>query len=202
MTVIKLCGLSRACDIEVANKLKPQYIGFVFYGKSKRYVSPTKAKELRSLLLPDIKVVGVFVNEEIDNILSLVNNEIIDIIQLHGSENEEYINKLKKITTTPVIKAFSIKNEEDVKNAEKSNAHYILLDSGKGGTGEVFNWQLLKNIKRDYFLAGGLDSDNVATAIKALKPFGVDVSSGIETNGYKDKEKMAKFVANAEGRLK
>lgn len=193
MTKIKLCGLSRRCDIECANELCPDYIGFVFAKKSKRYVSPEKAKELKSLLSPDIKAVGVFVDEPIENIVKLLSDNIIDLAQLHGSENEEYIARLKALTDKPVIKAFRIKSENDITSAENCKADFILLDSG-AGTGRSFNWNLLENIDRPYFLAGGLYPENVANAIDKLSPFAVDVSSGIETDNFKDKNKMTAFV--------
>ena len=194
MSKIKLCGLSRKCDIEWANALKPEYIGFVFWSKSKRNVPPEKAKELKDLLSPDIKAVGVFVDEPIENVAELLNDNIIDIAQLHGGEDEEYIKKLRALSDKPIIKAFLLKSESDAERAEKSTADYILVDSGTG-TGKSFDWELLKNINRPYFLAGGLCCENISQAITALDPYAVDVSSGIETNGCKDKNKMAAFVA-------
>ena len=194
MSKIKLCGLSRKCDIEWANALKPEYIGFVFWSKSKRNVPPEKAKELKDLLSPDIKAVGVFVDEPIENVAELLNDNIIDIAQLHGGEDEEYIKKLRTLSDKPIIKAFLLKSESDTVRAEKSTADYILVDSGTG-TGKSFDWELLKNISRPYFLAGGLCCENISQAITALDPYAVDVSSGIETNGCKDKNKMAAFVA-------
>lgn len=194
MTKIKLCGLSRPCDIEAANRLKPEYIGFVFLPKSKRYVDYEKARELKSLLSPEIKAVGVFVDESPQRAAELLNNGTIDIVQLHGGEDEDYIGLLRNLTDKPIIKAFRIQSEDDILRAEESSADYILLDSGMG-TGTVFNWDLIQNIKRPYFLAGGLDCDNVGEAVGRLHPYAVDVSSGIETNGLKDKEKMAAFVA-------
>lgn len=194
MSKIKLCGLSRKCDIEWANELHPEYIGFVFWSKSKRNVPPEKAKELKDLLSPDIKAVGVFVDEPIENVAELLNDNIIDIAQLHGGEDEEYIKKLRMLSGKPIIKAFLLKSEIDAERAEKSTADYILVDSGTG-TGKSFDWELLKNISRPYFLAGGLCSENISQAITALDPYAVDVSSGIETNGCKDKNKMAAFVA-------
>lgn len=193
MTKIKLCGLSRPCDIEAANELKPEYIGFVFAPKSKRYVATEKAAELKRLLSPEIKAVGVFVNESPETVAKILNSGITDIAQLHGDEDEEYISKLKKLTDKPIIKAFRIKNAEDITVAEKSTADHILLDSG-AGTGTVFDWNIIRNIKRPYFLAGGLAPNNAEKAIKELDPYAVDVSSGIETNGLKDKTKMAAFV--------
>lgn len=194
MTKIKLCGLLRPWDIEAANKLKPEFIGFVFAPKSRRYVSPKVAKNLKRLLSPDIKAVGVFVNENPETVAEHFNSGIIDIAQLHGNEDEEYIKQLRKFTNKPIIKAFRIETEDDIAKAEQSTANYVLLDSG-AGTGTVFDWKLIQNVKRPYFLAGGLGVDNVASAIKTLHPYAVDVSSGIETGGYKDNIKMAAFIA-------
>lgn len=194
MTKIKLCGLSRPCDIETANELKPDYIGFVFAPKSKRYVTYEKATELKSRLSPEIQAVGVFVNEHLQNVANLLQNGIIDMAQLHGDEGEDYIAQLRLLADKPIIRAFRIETASDMKTAEQSTADYILLDSG-AGTGTVFDWGLAKSIGRPYFLAGGLDARNVADAVRALHPFAVDVSSGIETDGAKDKIKMAAFVA-------
>lgn len=194
MTKIKLCGLSRFCDIEAANELKPDYIGFVFASKSRRYVTYEKAMELKSFLSSQIQAVGVFVNESPQTVAKLLQNGMIDIAQLHGDEDEDYITQLRLLTNKPVIKAFRIETANDIKTAKQSTADSILLDSG-AGTGAVFDWDLVKSIGKPYFLAGGLAPGNVADAVKALRPFAVDVSSGIETNGEKDKIKMAAFVA-------
>ncbi len=194
MTKIKLCGLSRIQDIETANTLKPDYIGFVFAAKSKRRVTQLQAAELKSKLNPETKAVGVFLDDDLDMVAGMMNLGIVDVVQLHGSEDEEYIKKLRVITDKPIIKAFVINTAEDVKRAEQSTADYILLDGGKG-SGKVFDWSLLKEIKRPYFLAGGLNTENAAQAVASLKPFAVDVSTGIETDGFKDAEKMTAFVA-------
>ena len=194
MTKIKLCGLSRMQDIETANQLKPDFIGFVFAQKSKRRVSHLKATELKGKLDPAVKAVGVFLDDDLDMVGSLMNLGIVDMVQLHGSEDEEDISKLRTITDKPIIKAFIINSAEDVKRAESSTADYILLDGGKG-SGKAFDWTLLKDIKRPYFLAGGLNPDNAADAVASLKPYAVDVSTGIETDGVKDAEKMTAFVS-------
>ena len=193
MTKIKMCGLSRAEDIQAANAIKPDYIGFVFAEISKRKVSALEASKLKSKLDPAVKAVGVFLDDKLDFVASMLNLGIVDVVQLHGSEDEEYIEKVRKITNKPIIKAFIIRSEEDVKRAERSTADYILLDGGKG-EGRAFDWSLLKEIKRPYFLAGGLNPNNVGDAVKALKPFAVDVSTGIETDGVKDREKMTAFA--------
>lgn len=195
MTKIKLCGLSRPCDIRTANELLPDYIGFVFAPKSRRYVSPEKAAELKRMLDPQIRAVGVFVDEDTQVIEELVSRGVINVVQLHGREDEDYILDLRKrLGNTRIIQAFSICSEQDANGAEKSSADLILADSPGGGTGEVFDWKLLGKIQRPYFLAGGLTPENVAAAVNALRPYGVDVSSGIETDGYKDRDKMAEFV--------
>ena len=193
MTKVKFCGLRRPEDIEYANELGPGYIGFVFAKKSKRYVTPDEAKKLKNLLDPEIKACGVFVNEDIDEVVRLLEEGIIDIAQLHGSEDEAYIKELKSKTDARVIKAFEVKGEETIAAAKGSSADMILLDSGKG-SGMVFNWQLIKGMSRPYFLAGGLTPENAAEAVSMLGPYALDVSSGIETDGYKDRAKMEKFI--------
>ena len=193
MTRIKLCGLSRVEDIIEANNLSPDYIGFVFAPKRKRYVTPEKAGELKAMLAPEIKAVGVFLDEDPAAIIGLLKKGIIDIAQLHGHESHEDIFHIKEESGKPVIKAFKISSAEDLISAEASPADHILLDSG-AGTGTVFDWRLLSGAKRPYFLAGGLSQDNVALAINSLHPFAVDVSSGIETGGVKDPVKMERFV--------
>ena len=195
MTKIKLCGLSSTCDIEAANLLKPEYIGFVFASKSRRYVTPEKAAQLKAMLLPDIKAVGVFVDESPQTVAEFLQADIIDVAQLHGSETEAYIRYLRSLTSKPIIQAFCIETEPDIQRAQSSSADFVLLDSGNGGTGAAFDWKLIHNINRPYFLAGGLGMANVGEAIQTLRPYAVDVSSGIETAGLKDKNKMAEFVA-------
>lgn len=194
MTGIKFCGLSRPCDIESANELKADYIGFVFAENSKRCISPEKAYELKKILDSKIKAVGVFVNDDVHKIADMLNGDIIDMAQLHGEENEAYIARLRRLTEKPIIKAFCIKSAFDASAVERCSADFVLLDSG-AGTGTVFDWEMIKNIKRPYFLAGGLSLQNVAEAVEKLNPFAVDVSSGIETDGVKNKTKMAAFAA-------
>lgn len=199
MTKIKLCGLSRPEDIDAANRLRPEYIGFIFAKKSARYVDPEKAAALRARLAPGIQAVGVFVREDPEHIAALADRGVIDVIQLHGGEDDAYIARLRTLTDRPIIQAFRIDTAEDVGRAQRSAADYILLDSGAGGTGTTFDWSLLKLIHRPWFLAGGLDADNVRQAVKAYRPWAVDVSSGIETDGHKDPAKMARFIENARG---
>lgn len=197
---IKICGLSRPCDIDYVNASKPDYIGFVF-AKSKRQVSPKQAAELKRRLDPDICAVGVFVNEEPERIAALVRDGVIDWVQLHGQEDEAYIDRLRKLlaragNACPIIKAFSIRTPEDVKNACKSSADYILLDQGAGGTGKPFDWRMIGEIGRPFFLAGGLGPENIASALRT-GAFALDVSSGVETDGFKDAEKIELCVRKA-----
>ena len=196
MTKIKLCGLSRPCDIAYANKLLPEYIGFIFVKESRRYVSPETAAALRLALDSAICPVGVFVNEPPENVAELLNGGAIDMAQLHGQEDEAYIRKLRSLTDKALIQAFSIRCTADAAAAARSSADYILLDSG-GGTGKHFDWSLTADVSRSYFLAGGLSAGNVAQAVSMARPYAVDVSSGVETGGLKDFEKMRRFVQAA-----
>ena len=193
MTKIKLCGMRRVIDIQTANTLKVEFIGFVFWTKSKRMVTPEEASELKSILSPDIAAVGVFVDEKAETVAELLNRGTIDIAQLHGSEDEAYIRHLRTLTRKPLIQAFRIREQKDLEAAALSSAESVLLDAGKGD-GITFDWTLLRDFSRPYFLAGGLTPENVSAAIDQLHPYAVDISSGIETNGIKDAEKMTAFV--------
>ncbi len=195
MTKIKLCGLRQLCDIEYSNELLPDYIGFVFAKESKRYTSPEEAYTLRKHLNSAISPVGVFKNSDIKVILELVNAGTIDIIQLHGNENEEYIGQLRSLTDATIMKAFQIKSITDINKANECTSDYVLLDSG-GGSGETFDHSLICDMKRDFFLAGGMSVGNISAIINKFRPYAVDVSSAIENiSGNKDKEKMAEFVS-------
>lgn len=191
---IKLCGLMRPSDIEAANLLHPDYVGFVFARKSRRYVSLERVKTLKELLHPDILAVGVFVDEEPDAVAAWLAAGVIDLAQLHGGEDEAYMEKLRGLTDKPIIKAFSVKGEGDIRNANESSADYVLLDAGDDGTGTAFDRELLAGMNRPYFLAGGLEPSTVGEAVRRWRPYGVDVSSGIETDGVKDADKMREFV--------
>ena len=199
MTKIKFCGLTRPEDIAAANALKPEYIGFVFAPKSKRHVSPQQAALLRAQLNPAIKAVGVFVNEPPEAVARLLNENILDIAQLHGQEDAAYLAQLRSLTAKPLWQAFRAETAAGLAAAARSTADMVLLDSGAGGTGTVFNWKLLQGFPRPYILAGGLDADNAADAVTRLHPYAVDVSSGIETAGKKDPAKMAAFAATVRG---
>lgn len=191
---IKLCGLKSLKDIEIVNRLKPDYVGFVMWEKSHRNVSRETLSTLKNALMSDIKAVGVFVDETPETIASLVNDGLIDVAQLHGNEDNNYIKKLKSMISsdTTVIKAFKV-DEDNVKKSMDSLADIVLFDPGKGD-GMTFSWEILKGYERPYFLAGGLTPENVSEAIKILNPYAVDVSSGIETDKVKDEDKATAFV--------
>ena len=192
-TELKICGLSRLEDVIAVNRFGADYAGFVFFKKSKRYIDPYKAGELIELLRSDIKSVGVFLDEPLDSVISAARISGVEMIQLHGHESEEYVEYVKRTLERPVIKAFKADEEGALERALNTSADYILIDSG-AGTGKKFDWSILKDFGRDYFLAGGLDPESVGEAISMLEPFAVDVSSGVETDGVKDTEKIEKFI--------
>lgn len=198
MAKIKICGLTRKEDIAAVNQYMPDYIGFVFAG-SRRKVTGETAKELKEKLNPAIRAAGVFVNEEISVIERICRENIIDIVQLHGDEGLEYVMELKKRIQKPVIKAFRIQNYSQLEEAGNFNSDMLLLDAYHpetyGGSGKSFDWNLLKGLKRPYFLAGGIDAGNIETAIKEYSPYCIDVSSGAETKGQKDPEKIAELIS-------
>lgn len=193
MTKVKFCGMRLEEDIEEANRLNPDYIGFILSRPYWRCITFHQASLLKSMTKSFIQTVGVFVDEPIDTIKKFVENGIIDVIQLHGSEDEQYIARLKNITEKKIFRAFKLCSPDDAKKATDSCADMILLDSGRG-TGETFDWELLRLIERPYFLAGGLNAENIGEAVRTLTPYGVDVSSGIETDRRKNPEKMKKFI--------
>ena len=199
MTKIKLCGLFREEDIRMVNRALPDYCGFVFYEKSHRNVGREKAAELKAMLDKRIKAVGVFVDHDPGEICSLAENGVIDVIQLHGHEDREYILSLKEKTEAEIIRAFQIgKGAEEelssvIKEIEECPADLVLIDSGKG-SGKVFDWDFLKNIRRPFFLAGGLNAGNIEEAVKTVSPYGLDLSSGIETEGIKDENKIREIM--------
>ena len=200
MTKVKICGLSTMQAIEAVNELMPNYVGFVF-AKSIRQINQVTAKKLKEALDERIKAVGVFVNEDIDKIVSICEENIIDIVQIHGDEDESYLKELKLKTNKPLIRAFRIKSEDDILLAQNSCADYILLDSfmegSYGGSGHSFPWEMAKKLTREYFLAGGLHAENIQEAVETCQPYCVDVSSGVETNGKKDRDKIRDVLALA-----
>jgi phosphoribosylanthranilate isomerase len=201
---VKICGLSREEDITYVNEVEPDYVGFVFT-PSKRQVSPDQAAKLRKLLSPGIEAVGVFVNTPVEEILSLLVAGVIDIAQLHGSETETDIRRIKSESGKTVIKAVQVRELQDVYVWQESSADYLLCDSGSG-SGITFDWKLLAgNMQKPFFLAGGLHAGNLAEACAGLElhgitPYGLDVSSGVETEGKKDLKKIKEFMSAAKQR--
>ena len=196
MTKMKICGLRRPEDIAYVNEAKPDFAGFIIdVPKSRRNVPQEKVRELTALLSPEILPVGVFVNAPMETILSLVTDGTLKAVQLHGQESQSYLEELKKQVAVPLIRAFSIRSPEDLTEAEKSPADFVLLDNGAGGTGETFDWSLLSSFDRPFFLAGGLRLENITEAVNRFHPYALDLSSGVETDGYKDKEKIIAAVA-------
>lgn len=191
MARIKICGLSRPCDIDFVNEAKPDYIGFVF-ANSRRRVTPLDAAAMRARLDSSIVPVGVFVNEDIGQIARLYGDGVIAAAQLHGDEDDVYIEKLRAVCGIQVIKAIRVKSRKDIIGALDSLADCILYDSA-AGSGERFAWHLAKDAPRVFFLAGGINESNIKDAL-ALSPFCVDVSSGAETGGVKDREKIKRLV--------
>ena len=190
MTIVKVCGMTRPEDIEAANRLRPDMVGFVFHRPSRRCVTKERVMELGSMLDPSIRRVGVFVDEDPLVISELVGCGAIDTVQLHGVEDGAYIRGLERLIDAPVIKTFIVRDGSDI---EAANRCEVLLDAGMG-SGRTFDWSLLEGMERDYILSGGLDPDNISEALDRYRPFGVDVSSGIETDGRKDPAKMAAFL--------
>ena len=190
---IKVCGLFRDCDIDYVNEARPDYIGFVF-AKSRRQVGAGWAEAMRPKLRSEIRPVGVFVNEPLANVAKLLKDNIIEMAQLHGVENENYIQELKSLTNKPIIKAVRVLSHDDIEAAQHTVADFLLLDNGTGGTGQSFDWSLVRKVKKPFFLAGGLKVDNIDQAIVATSPYAVDLSSGVETEGLKDRDKILEIV--------
>ena len=192
---IKICGLRRPEDIEAVNFFQPDYVGFIVeFPKSFRSVTAEELNGLTAKLDKNITAVGVFVNAPEELPAQLLNEGIIGMAQLHGQEDEDYIRRLRKLTKKPLIKAFSVRSEDDIKNAVKSSADYILLDQGSGGTGKAFDWSLIQEMNRLFFLAGGIGPDNLERAIQEIHPYAVDLSSSVETDRWKDPEKIRQVV--------
>lgn len=199
MTKIKICGLYRERDIDFVNQYLPDYAGFVInFPRSHRSVSPEKAGKLVRLLNPGIPAVGVIVNQPLEQAARLLEEHVVDILQLHGSESGDYIRALKERTGQEVWKAFQIRSRADLDAAKACPADRIILDNG-AGTGEVFDWALLKGFDRPFFLAGGLGPQNAVRAVKTVHPYGIDLSSGVETDGLKDKGKISSVIASVRG---
>jgi phosphoribosylanthranilate isomerase len=196
---IKLCGIRRKEDIAYVNEFMPDYIGFVF-AASKRQVSPEFASKLHEELSPEIKTAGVFVNSSPHDTALAAKTAGLDIIQLHGDEDRDYVLELKTLTDCEIWKAVRVRTQQDIINGENSGADKLLLDSFSpsqyGGTGKTADFDVIKNtsIKIPFFLAGGLNAGNIADALKYVMPFGADVSGGIETDGFKDRKKIKEII--------
>ena len=192
---IKLCGLSRPVDIDYVNQAKPDYCGFIVnFPKSRRNVTPAQVRALTARLSGDIIPVGVFVDESVETVAGLLEDGTIAVAQLHGHEDEAYLAALRKLTAKPIWQAFQIRSAADLERAKSSTANLVLLDSGQG-SGVTLDWRILADFPRPFVLAGGLTAENIPAAVQQVKPYAVDLSSGVETEGYKDYEKMLAAVA-------
>jgi phosphoribosylanthranilate isomerase len=197
---IKICGLMRPEDILYVNRVRADYAGFILAEGRRRTLDRERVKELAADLAPGILKTGVFVNQDPDWIAETVRITGIDAVQLHGSETEKEILYLRKLLDEGpgkqcrIVRAFRVEGAEDILRAEESSADLVLLDQGAGGSGEAVDWSLAGKAGRPFFLAGGLDAENVQEAIRLLKPWAVDVSSGVESGGKKDPEKIRKFM--------
>ena len=196
MVKVKICGLRRPEDIEAANAAKPDYVGFIFVEGTKRYVEPIQAAQFRKDLAGDIQTVGVFVNARIEKIVAIWKAGIIDVIQLHGEEDATYIDQLKGQVDQEIIKSVAVGDDLVV---APNQADYLLFDSlspSRGGSGKIFDWQMVSAYQeKPFFLAGGLGVENIEEALKVVRPYAVDASSSLETDGVKDPVKMQEFVA-------
>lgn len=199
---IKICGIRRMEDVAYLNEFLPDYAGFIF-AKTRREVTKEQAQKLRRELDAKIPVFGVFVNAPPEMAAELAEQEIINVIQLHGDEDEAYIRKLKEMTTVPVGKAVRAKDAETIQKADELPCDFLLLDTyfpnQYGGTGETFAWEMIPgNLKHPYLLAGGLNAENLPKAIQAVRGrgncIGVDISGGVETDGCKDREKIEQII--------
>jgi len=193
MTLVKMCGITREADVKVLNTLCPDFTGFVFWEKSKRLISKENALRLSEMLNPEIKPVGVFLNPTMEEVMDIAGSGCIKMIQLHGDESESFVKDVQNKSGLPVIRAFKISTKDDLDTAISTDADLLMLDGG-AGEGRPFDWSILDNVGRPYLLAGGLTPENVGQAISKAHPYGVDVSTGIETDGLKDPAKMKRFM--------
>lgn len=200
MPKIKICGLMKDCDVDYINESYPDYVGFIF-AHTRREISAEDARRFRRKLAEGIQAVGVFVDEEPERVVWLLQEGIIDIAQLHGHEDAAYVEALKRKTGCLVVKALSPETgqrEESYEDYVKAGADYFLFDSGNaalaGGTGKTFDWSLIPDGNHPFFLAGGLHAGNIEDAIYSVKPYAVDISSGVETDGVKDRDKILEIV--------
>lgn len=195
-TKIKICGLYRDCDINYVNETRPDYAGFIFYPPSHRYVTEEQMRHFRGILTQEIPAVGVFVDEPAEKVAGYLKEGWIQVAQLHGQESEAYMEELRRLAPgCEVWKAFRIREAADLQKAVDSSADRILLDNGYG-TGKCFDWRLMEGqeIPRPFLLAGGLHPENVEAALERFRPWGIDVSSGVETNRQKDLDKIREMI--------
>lgn len=193
-TKIKFCGLRREEDVKYAASLGADFMGFILSERFKRFVKPEDVASFKKHVPSNARTVGVFVDEPEEYVIKSAKLADLDMIQLHGNEDDGYIESIKEKTGLPVIKMVKPVSESDIIAARQCVADLILLDSGTG-TGKVFDWSLIKDFDRDYILAGGLSPDNVGNAVARLRPYAVDVSSGVEEEGIKDFSKMKAFAS-------
>lgn len=197
MIKVKICGIKAKGEAEILNRWQPDFAGFVF-AEGKRQISLEKAIELKAILSPQIKTVGVFVNASLEQAARAAERGAIDFIQLHGQENGSYMEALRNYTDKPLIKALRVRNRDDILQGEELPCDYLLLDTyvkgSWGGSGQAFDWSLIPPIEKPYFLAGGLTGENVKLAMNLAAPFALDVSSGVEGPDGKDEEKIREFI--------
>ena len=198
MTRIKICGLTRPEDVRYVNTAKPDWCGFILnFPSSRRNVTPEQARALRAGLDPDIRPVGVFVDRPAEEVAALLNSGVISVAQLHGREDDAYISVLRTLAPGCVVwRAFQLRSQADLAAADASGADLVLLDNGRG-TGQTFDWSLAGSVHRPFLLAGGLTPESIPRAVAALRPYGLDLSSGVETDGVKDPAKIPAAVTAA-----
>ena len=198
MTRIKICGLTRPEDVRYVNTAKPDWCGFILnFPSSRRNVTPEQARALRAGLDPDIRPVGVFVDRPVEEVAALLNSGVISVAQLHGREDNAYISVLRTLAPGGVVwRAFQLRSQADLAAADASGADLVLLDNGRG-TGQTFDWSLAGSVHRPFLLAGGLTPESIPRAVAALRPYGLDLSSGVETDGVKDPAKIQAAVTAA-----
>ncbi len=197
MTRIKICGLKTIADVQAVNEVRPDYAGLVF-ATGRRQIGEEEAAKLKAELAAEIHAVGVFVNEDREKVLRLCDRRCIDLIQLHGEEDEEYLAAIRSRVGNPIMKAVRVRSTEDILRTEAMDCDYLLLDAYHereyGGSGVSFDWSLIPKIRKPYFLAGGINAGNVTEAMVSYQPYGIDVSSGVETGGSKDPVKLRELI--------
>lgn len=194
MARVKICGISHDAEIKIMNELMPDYVGFIFYGKSKRFISPEHAAYLRANLRRGIKSVGVFKNAALEAVALSVETVGLDLVQLHGDETGEYIAALREYIKCPIIRRFRIASSMDADRAMYTTADYVMLDGGAAGMS--FDWSMIgTSRRRRFFLKGGITPDNVEQALNITPaPYALDVSTGVESGMLKDYRKVMKFI--------